>query len=116
VRNSAVEISARQWLIVSCISAAEFLEGCRNAHEGMEFICRFIPQNLGFQHATKCAELQRRARRTGRRFGENDARVQFNAENLLKSERYINETSYTNQTIYGITTPTVWRGTTGVRF
>jgi hypothetical protein len=42
--------------------------------------------------------------------------VQFNAENLLKSERYINETSYTNQTIYGITTPTVWRITTGVRF
>ena len=60
-------------LIVSCVSAAEFLEGCRDANEGMKFICRFIPQNLGFQHATKCAELQRRARRTGRRFGENDA-------------------------------------------
>jgi hypothetical protein len=48
--------------------------------------------------------------------GRHDAWVQFNAENLLKSERYINETSYTNQTIYGITTPTVWRITTGVRF
>ena len=64
---------AQRPLIVSCISAAEFLEGCRDANEGMKFICRFIPQNLGFQHATKCAELQRRARRSGKRFGENDA-------------------------------------------
>ena len=48
---------AQRPLTVSCISAAEFLEGCRDANEGMKFICRFIPQNLGFQHATKCAEL-----------------------------------------------------------
>lgn len=60
-------------LLVSCIAAAEFLEGCDNPQRGMEFICRYIPQSIGFQHATKCAELQRRARRRGRRFGENDA-------------------------------------------
>ena len=60
-------------LIVSCISAAEFLEGCDDPQGGMEFICRYIPQNIGFQHAIKCAELQRRACRNGRRFGENDA-------------------------------------------
>jgi predicted nucleic acid-binding protein len=63
---------AQRPLIVSCISAAEFLEGCRDANEGMKFICRFIPQSIGFQHATKCAELQRRARKAGKRFGEND--------------------------------------------
>jgi predicted nucleic acid-binding protein len=60
-------------LLVSCISVAEFLEGCDDSRRGMEFICRYIPQNIAFQHATKCAELQRRARRQGRRFGENDA-------------------------------------------
>jgi len=60
-------------LIVTCVSVAEFLEGCDDARKGMEFICRYIPQSIGFQHATKCAELQRRATRNGRRFGENDA-------------------------------------------
>lgn len=60
-------------LLVSCISAAEFLEGCDDPQTGMEFICRYIPQSIGFQHASKCAELQRRARRKGHRFGENDA-------------------------------------------
>ena len=60
-------------LMVSCISAAEFLEGCGDPNEGMKFIGRFIPQSIGFHHATKCAELQRRARKAGKRFGENDA-------------------------------------------
>jgi len=60
-------------LIVSCISAAEFLEGCADAQEGMKSITRYLPQNIGFQHATKCAELQRRASKKGSRFGENDA-------------------------------------------
>lgn len=60
-------------IFVSCVSAAEFLEGCRDAHQGLQFICRYILQNIGFQHAAKCAELQRRARKTGSRFGENDA-------------------------------------------
>ncbi len=64
---------AQRPLIVSCISVAEFLEGCRDANEGMPFICRFIPQSMGFQHATKCAEWQRRARKAGKRQGENDA-------------------------------------------
>ena len=59
--------------MVSCISVAEFLEGCPDAAEGMKFICRYIPQNIGFQHATKCAELQRAAKRKGSRLGENDA-------------------------------------------
>ena len=45
-----------------------------------------------------------------------DAWVQLNADNLLKSTRYINETSFTNLLIYGIDTPVVWRVTTGVRF
>lgn len=60
-------------LLVSCVSVAEFLEGCDDPSVGMTFMGRFIPQNIGFQHATKCAELQRRARKNGRRFGENDA-------------------------------------------
>lgn len=60
-------------LLVSCVSAAEFLEGCDDPRTGMRFICRYIPQSIGFQHASKCAELQRRARRTGQRLGENDA-------------------------------------------
>lgn len=60
-------------LLVSCISVAEFLEGCQDPKRGIEFIIRYIPQSIGFQHATKCAELQRRARGLGRRFGENDA-------------------------------------------
>jgi predicted nucleic acid-binding protein len=67
----------RHWgqraLIVSCISAAEFLEGCADTAEGMRFICRYLPQDIGFQHATKCAQLQRAAKRKGVRFGENDA-------------------------------------------
>jgi len=64
---------AQRPLLVSCISAAEFLERCGDTSEGLEFICRFIPQSIGFQHATKCAELQRRASKSGKRFGENDA-------------------------------------------
>ena len=60
-------------LLVSCVSVGEFLEGCRDVNDGMEFITRYLPQNIGFQHATKCAELQRRARKKGARFGENDA-------------------------------------------
>jgi predicted nucleic acid-binding protein len=64
---------AQRPLLVSCISAAEFLERCGDTSEGLEFICRFILQSIGFQHATKCAELQRRASKSGKRFGENDA-------------------------------------------
>jgi len=45
-----------------------------------------------------------------------EAWVQLNADNLLKSTRYINETSFTNLLIYSIDTPVVWRVTTGVRF
>ncbi len=48
--------------------------------------------------------------------GRRDAWVQFNADNLLKSKRYINETAFTNLNIYGIETPVTWRVTTGVRF
>ncbi|WP_414664060.1 TonB-dependent siderophore receptor [Horticoccus sp. 23ND18S-11] len=47
---------------------------------------------------------------------QRDAWVQFNADNLLKAKRYLNETSFTNLAIYGIDTPVVWRVTTGVRF
>ena len=64
---------ASRALIVSCVSVADFLEGCDDSDTGAEFIGRFIPQGIGFQHATKCAEIQRRAARTGRRWGENDA-------------------------------------------
>ena len=82
--NSGVSGPAMAWLrknrgmhqralIVSCISAAEFLEGCPDANKGMPFLCRYIPQNIGFQHAVKCAETQRRAGKKGKRFGENDA-------------------------------------------
>ena len=60
-------------LLVSCVSVAEFLEGFADDRRGLTFITRFIPQTLGSKHARKCAELQRRARRAGRRFGENDA-------------------------------------------
>lgn len=52
----------------------------------------------------------------GFKVGRRDAWVQFNADNLLKSKRYINETAFTNLNIYGITTPISWRVTTGVRF
>ena len=64
---------AQRPIIVSCVSAAEFLEGYCDTHECMQFILRYIPQNIGFQHAIKCAELQRRARKKGLRFGKNDA-------------------------------------------
>jgi predicted nucleic acid-binding protein len=64
---------AQRPLLVSCVSVAEFLEGCHDAHKGLQFISRYIPQNIGFQHATKSAELQRRARRNGTCFGENEA-------------------------------------------
>jgi predicted nucleic acid-binding protein len=60
-------------LLVSCVSAAEFLEGFDDPKRGMTFIARYVPQNIGFKHAVKCAEVQRRARKSGRRFGENDA-------------------------------------------
>ena len=64
---------ASRALLVSCVSVAEFLEGCADAKAGTEFVARFIPQGMGFQHATKCAEIQRRAAQSGRRWGENDA-------------------------------------------
>lgn len=60
-------------LLVSSVSIAEFLEGFADEKRGLEFIVRFIPQTLGFNQAKKCAVLQRRARQSGRRFGENDA-------------------------------------------
>jgi len=60
-------------LLVSCVSVAEFLEGYEDPKRGLDFISRYVPQNIGFKHAKKCAELQRRARKAGRRFGENDA-------------------------------------------
>ena len=50
------------------------------------------------------------------KFSRYDAWVQFNGDNLLKATRYLNETSFTNLTIYGVETPVVWRVTTGVRF
>ena len=65
--------SRQRALLVSCVSAAEFLEGSDDSEHALEFLGRYIPQNLGFQHATRCAEIQRRARNRGRRFGENDA-------------------------------------------
>ena len=60
-------------LLVSSITVAEFLEGFEDEARGMAFITRYVPQTVGFKHAKKCAELQRRARKAGRRFGENDA-------------------------------------------
>jgi predicted nucleic acid-binding protein len=60
-------------LLVSCVSVAEFLEGFTDPKRGLAFIVRYIPQNIGFRLAVKCAELQRRAKKTGKRFGENDA-------------------------------------------
>jgi len=60
-------------LLVSCVSVAEFLEGYDDQERGLSFITRYIPQNIGFAHATKCAELQRRAKKRGQKFGENDA-------------------------------------------
>lgn len=64
---------AQRALLVSPVSVAEFMEGCDDPNEGAGFVSRFLPQNMGFQHATKCAEIQRRAARSGRRWGENDA-------------------------------------------
>ena len=60
-------------LLVSSITVAEFLEGFDDQARGLAFITRYVPQTVGFKHAKKCAELQRRARKAGRRFGENDA-------------------------------------------
>jgi predicted nucleic acid-binding protein len=60
-------------LMLSCVSVAEFLEGYEDTERGLDFITRYVPQDIGFKHAKKCAELQRRARKAGRRFGENDA-------------------------------------------
>lgn len=45
-----------------------------------------------------------------------DAWVQLNADNLLRTKKYINEPSFTNLLIYPIETSVVWRVTTGVRF
>jgi predicted nucleic acid-binding protein len=60
-------------LLVSCVTVAEFLEGFEEIERGLAFITRYVPQTIGFKHAKKCAELQRRARKAGRRYGENDA-------------------------------------------
>jgi predicted nucleic acid-binding protein len=60
-------------ILVSAVTVAEFLEGFDDQRRGMVFISHYIPQTIGFKHAKKCAELQRRAKKTGRRFGENDA-------------------------------------------
>jgi predicted nucleic acid-binding protein len=61
-------------LLVSSVSVGEFLEGFDDENRGLMFITRYTPQTIGFKHACKCAELQRRARKSGRRFGENDSR------------------------------------------
>jgi predicted nucleic acid-binding protein len=60
-------------LLVSCVTVAEFLEGFEDIERGLIFITRYIPQTIGFKHAKKCAQLQRRARKAGKRYGENDA-------------------------------------------
>ena len=60
-------------LLVSCVTVAEFLEGFEDIERGLNFITRYVPQTIGFKHAKKCAELQRRAGKAGRRYGENDA-------------------------------------------
>jgi predicted nucleic acid-binding protein len=60
-------------LLVSAVSVAEFLEGFADERRGLAFIVRFVPQTVGFKQAKRCAEIQRRARQRGRRFGENDA-------------------------------------------
>lgn len=60
-------------LLVSSVTVAEFLKGFDDEARGLTFITRYVPQTVGFKHAKKCAELQRRARKAGRRFGENDA-------------------------------------------
>lgn len=65
--------SRQRALLVSCVTVAEFLEGCDDTDAGLRFVSNYVPQGLGFQHATRCAEVQRRAARKGKRLGENDA-------------------------------------------
>ena len=60
-------------LFLSGVSVAEFLEGRADQSSGIEFVARFRHQPLGFQHAVRCAAVQRRAAKSGFRFGENDA-------------------------------------------
>ena len=60
-------------LLVTPVSIGEFLEGFDDKGPGLEFIARFRSQTIGYQHATKCAEVQRAAAKRGARFGENDA-------------------------------------------
>lgn len=60
-------------LFVTSVSAAEFLEGCEDTERGLEFLSHYIPQGIGSQHSTKCAEIQRRAAKRGSRFSEDDA-------------------------------------------
>jgi predicted nucleic acid-binding protein len=60
-------------LLVPCVTVAEFLEGFEDIERGLKFITCYVPQSIGFKQARKCAELQRRANRAGRRYGENDA-------------------------------------------
>jgi predicted nucleic acid-binding protein len=60
-------------LLVSCVTVAEFLEGFEDIERGLNIITRYIPQTIGFKHAKRCAELQRRANKAGKRYGENDA-------------------------------------------
>jgi outer membrane receptor protein involved in Fe transport len=50
------------------------------------------------------------------KLGRHDAWIQVNGDNLLRTKRYLNDTTFTNQSIYGIATPAVWRVTTGIRF
>lgn len=35
-------------LLVSCVTVAEYLEGCDDVNRGLRFIGHYIPQNLGF--------------------------------------------------------------------
>jgi len=65
--------SANAGFFISSVSVAEFLEGRAEMASGIDFIGHYRHQPVGFQHATRCAEIQRRARRAGTRFGENDA-------------------------------------------
>ena len=60
-------------ILVSAVTVAEFLEGFDDQRSGMLFLSYYVPQTIGFKQAKKCAELQRRARKIGKRFGENDA-------------------------------------------
>jgi predicted nucleic acid-binding protein len=60
-------------LVVSAVTVTEFLVGLDDQRRGIAFISRYVPQTIGFKHAKKCSELQRRAKKAGRRFGENDA-------------------------------------------